>query len=61
MAPLIVQKVMKIIIEVENREDFDTDIFMDWLNDQLTDNNMATGSTMWARLIGTEEEDDEND
>jgi len=52
---------MKIIIEVENREDFNSGQFMVWLNDMLLDVNSMKGTTYWARLIGTEGEDDETD
>lgn len=52
---------MKIIIEVENREDFDPSTFMNWMNRWLGDVNGGVGGTYWARLIGTIGEDDETD
>lgn len=52
---------MKIIIEIENREDFDHHIFMGWMNRWLSDVNGSVGASYYAHYIGTEGEDDESD
>lgn len=52
---------MKIIIEIENSKDFSYSNFIEWLNSKLEIANRDVGTNYWARYIGTEEEDDEND
>lgn len=52
---------MKIIIEVENRTDFDHHALLEWMNRWLSDVNGALGSSYYAHYIGTEGEDDETD
>lgn len=52
---------MRIIIEIENKNDFDIDRMVMWLNSELSIMNTGTGDSFWARFIGIEEENDEND
>ena len=52
---------VRIIIEIENKNDFDIDRMVMWLNSELSIMNTGTGDSFWARFIGIEEENDEND
>lgn len=52
---------MRIIVEIENKIDFDPARVIDWLNDQFDTINRGTGDNFWARLLGVETENDEND
>jgi hypothetical protein len=47
---------MRIIIEVETKEDIDPNTFVRWLNVFI-----GGHGDYWAKLIGVESEDDEND
>ena len=47
---------MKIIIEIESKKDFHPQTLVDVINDRIGSN-----ADFWARLIGVEPEDDEND
>lgn len=51
---------MKIIIEIENKYDFDPQEIIDWINEKFYLRSFGD-NRFWAKLIGVEEEDDETD
>lgn len=42
---------MKVIIEVNSSTDFDYEYFIDWLNDELANGNMASDSELEASIV----------
>lgn len=47
---------MKVVIEVNSSSDFDYEHFIDWLNDELSNANMADGEGNYleATIVGVD-------